>query len=99
MATEVMDEPPPVYDSAFWEELSLKLPVDPDPASEENEDDGFGSENSVLRLGALGRPETMERVLADGAVNTAALAHDPALPLYRHRLADGRVRLRYRTLD
>ena len=70
----------------------------PDPASEENEDDGFGSENSVLRLGALGRPETMERVLADGAVNTAALAHDPALPLYRHRLADGRVRLRYRTL-
>ena len=71
----------------------------PDPASEENEDDGFGSENSVLRLGALGRPETMERVLADGAVNTAALAHDPALPLYRHRLADGRVRLRYRTLD
>ena len=65
----------------------------PDPASEENEDDGFGSENSVLRLGALGRPETMERVLADGAVNTAALAHDPALPLYRHRLADGRVRL------
>lgn len=71
----------------------------PDPESEENEDDGFGSANSVLRIGALGRPEAMERSMGDGAVNTAALAHDHELPLYRHRVADGRVRLRYRTLE
>lgn len=71
----------------------------PDPENTENEDDGFGSENSILRLGALGRPEELAHQTEEGGINTAALAHDPEMPLYRHRLADGRVRLRYRTLN
>jgi len=71
----------------------------PDPESEEREDDGFASENSILRLGTLGRPEGMAGERGDGAVLSAALEHDPRLPLYVHRLPDGdKVRLRYRTL-
>lgn len=70
----------------------------PDPENPEAEDDGFGSANSVLRLGALGHPEDLHGGQGDGRFEVHALAHEPALPLYRHRLADGRVRLRYRTL-
>lgn len=73
----------------------------PDPENPEKEDDGFASENSILRLGALGHPEELEGGVGDGSIETAALEHDPSIPLYLHRLRRDRVdmvRIRYRTL-
>ena len=71
----------------------------PDPAASEREDDGFGSENSLLRLGAVGRSGDLEAERAPGHIFGAALEHDPELPLYLHRLQTSEsVRIRYRTL-
>lgn len=68
----------------------------PDPENGENEDDGFASQNSILRLGALGRPDMLSGF--EGGVQVAALGHDPARPKYAHRIRGGQMRLRYRTL-
>ena len=87
--------------SGVWE---YKFCVDgsrwiPDPENEESEDDGFASENSIVRLGALGRPETLHAERGDGEVQAQALGHDPTRPKYVHRLPGRAVRIRYRTLD
>jgi len=78
-----------------------------DPANDETAPDGYGGENSVLRLGALGNLASLdlglgetglgELRLGDGAFGTSALEHDPARPLYRQRLSGGRTLVRYRT--
>jgi len=68
-----------------------------DPANEEKSDDGQGGYNSVLRLGTLGNMDLLDLRVGDDRFGTAALEHDPARPLYRQQLADGRVLLRFRT--
>ncbi|MEM9798950.1 MAG: alpha-amylase family glycosyl hydrolase [Planctomycetota bacterium] len=69
-----------------------------DPENPEREDDGFESENSVLRLGPLGNPGLDAALAPDGQFRTDALQHDGRQPLYLHRISGNRVRLRYRTL-
>jgi cyclomaltodextrinase len=83
---------------------SYKLVLDrsrwlPDPENDDREPDGFTGHNTLLRLGALGRPEELAARVRDGAVVTAALEHDPSRTLYVQRAPDGRALLRYRTLD
>lgn len=70
----------------------------PDPENQDRAPDGFTGENTLLRLGALGRPEALAARVRDGAVVTAALEHDPARTLYVQRAPDGRALVRYRTL-
>ena len=70
----------------------------PDPTNPEAEDDGFESSNSVLRLGSLGQPDGLDLGPTVSGIRTEGLTHDPAEPLYLHRLPDDRWRVRYRTL-
>ena len=70
----------------------------PDPENQDRAPDGFTGENTLLRLGALGRPEELTAAVRDGAIVTAALEHDPTRTLYVQRAPDGRVLVRYRTL-
>ncbi len=70
----------------------------PDPENQDRAPDGFTGENTLLRLGALGRPEELTAAVRDGAIVTAALEHDPSRTLYVQRAPDGRVLIRYRTL-
>ena len=70
----------------------------PDPTNSEAEDDGFESQNSVLRLGSLGRQEDLDLGPKVGGIRTEGLAHEPTEPLYLHRLPGDRWRVRYRTL-
>ncbi|MEM9378962.1 MAG: alpha amylase N-terminal ig-like domain-containing protein [Planctomycetota bacterium] len=86
--------------SGVW---SYKFVVDgarwiADPDNPDREPDGFGAENAVLRLGALGRPDALEGERGDGEVVTVALEHDPGRSLYLQRTGD-RALVRYRTLD
>ncbi len=70
----------------------------PDPENEDGEDDGFESHNSLLRLGAMGRPDELVREVGDGKITTEALEHDPMRPMYLHRVGATGLRFRYRTL-
>ncbi|MEZ6016458.1 MAG: alpha amylase N-terminal ig-like domain-containing protein [Planctomycetota bacterium] len=70
----------------------------PDPVNDDRESDGFTGENTLLRLGAVARPETLTASVRDGVVVTAALEHDPGRSLYLQPAPDGRALLRYRTL-
>lgn len=83
------------YRYKFWLDGDRWIP---DPSNDDSEDDGFGSRNTVLHLGSLGRPEDLGGDVADGKIVTAALGHDPARPLYVHRLRGGKYRIRYRSL-
>ncbi len=83
------------YRYKFWLDGDRWIP---DPANGDSEDDGFGSRNTILHLGALGRPEELHGDVSDGLVVVAALGHDTERPLYVHRLRDGTLRIRYRTL-
>ncbi|MFT7076976.1 MAG: glycosidase [Planctomycetota bacterium] len=70
----------------------------PDPENSDGEDDGFESHNSILHLGALGRPDKLAGEVGDGHITTEALEHDPKRPLYLHRVGEDKLRFRYRTL-
>ncbi len=71
----------------------------PDPANPEREDDGHAGHNSVLALGRLASLTASAARTGDGLVDAAGLAHDPSRPRDLQHLGDGRVLLRYQTLD
>ncbi|MEL6905123.1 MAG: alpha-amylase family glycosyl hydrolase [Planctomycetota bacterium] len=71
----------------------------PDPESDEREDDGFSSENSILRLGTVWCRDGVAEERADNHVFGAGLEHDPGVATYVHRIGSPeRLRMRYRTL-
>lgn len=78
-----------VYDGERWEQ---------DERNDDHQSDGLGGENSMLRLGHMGRVERLEEGVRSGQIQAAVCEHDPGQALYRQRAGAGTVLLRYRTL-
>ncbi len=78
-----------VLDGATWIQ---------DPRNPDGVDDNNGGKNSVLRLGSLANLKGGGGKASDGAIEAAALGHEPARVMFRQRLPDGSIVLRYRTL-
>jgi cyclomaltodextrinase len=76
----------------------------PDPKNAESADDGQGGRNSRLRLGALANLDAQAAAgqaasrVGDGAIEGAALGHEPARTLFLQWDRAGGVSIRYRTL-
>ncbi len=70
-----------------------------DERNPDTEPDGLDAENSVLRLGALGRPEELLERMQSGALVAEACEHDPGLALFLQRAGEGRALVRYRALS
>ncbi|MFT7677028.1 MAG: cyclomaltodextrinase [Planctomycetota bacterium] len=78
-----------VYDGARWER---------DTSNGDHQPDGLGGENSMLRLGHMGRVEKLEEGVRAGGIQGAACEHDPQQALYRQRAGAETALLRYRSL-
>ena len=70
----------------------------PDPLNPDSVHDGHGGANSTLRLGPEAGLDPGRSRSGDDAIEPAALEHEPARPIYRQILPDGRYLVRYRTL-
>ncbi|MFO0961937.1 MAG: alpha-amylase family glycosyl hydrolase [Phycisphaerales bacterium] len=68
-----------------------------DPGNPDGEDDGHGGRNSILRLGTEASLDPSAARAGDGAIEGAALRHDPANARDHERMADAWL-VRYRTL-
>ncbi|MBK9121070.1 MAG: DUF3459 domain-containing protein [Phycisphaerales bacterium] len=71
----------------------------PDPANRERVPDGFGGQNSILRLGRLAQLSRSDARRGDGQIDIVGLAHQPPQPLYVQAVGPDEVSLRYRTLS
>jgi cyclomaltodextrinase len=68
-----------------------------DPQNPDAVPDGHSGQNSVLRLGRMAHLRESDAHVGDGRIDTLALEHRPAMPLYFQRL-DGKALFRLRTL-
>lgn len=69
-----------------------------DPANPLREADGYGGENSLLRLGLLARVGESRARAGDMRLNQDGFLHDPELPLFLLASSETSVRLRVLTL-
>lgn len=71
-----------------------------DPRNGRGEDDGHGGSNSVVLLGreALLEEGDVAAQVGDGVIESFAVRHDPARPIFRQALADGETMVRLRVL-
>jgi cyclomaltodextrinase len=70
----------------------------PDPANPLKDADGFGGQNSVLRLGPMARVSESRAKVGDSRLQDDALIHVETLPLFFRPLPDGKALVRFVTL-
>lgn len=69
-----------------------------DPFNPDSTPDGHGGQNSRVRLGAEANIDAASARRGDGLIEAAGLGHDPRVRRDLERHADGRTRVRARTL-
>jgi cyclomaltodextrinase len=69
-----------------------------DPRNPLRVPDGYGSNNSLLRLGRLAQMRMSDARPSDGRIDVAGLAHQCPEPLYIQRVTSDELAVRYRTM-